>query len=285
MKLLTRSRLPRVDEPIEVKALVLDWAGTTVDFGSLAPTRTLERVFAAKGVRVTDAEIRAYMGLPKHVQIARILALPRVKAAWREAHARAPGDRDVDDVYENFVPLQTECLREYSRVLPGVPEAVERFRGRGLKIGTSTGYPREMTDLILAWARKEGYSPDSSVTPGEVGWGRPQPFMIYENAVRLGVYPMAAIVKVGDTLADVQEGLNAGCWSVGVAATGNLVGLSEQEFGALPPADKQERLRSARAELARAGAHFVVDYVAELDAVLDEIDRCLKAGEANEAAV
>ena len=103
--------------------------------------------------------------------------------------------------------------------------------------------------------------------------------MIYENAVRLGVYPMAAIVKVGDTLADIHEGLNAGCWSVGVAATGNLVGLSEQEFGALPPAEKQERLRSARAELGGAGAHFVVDSVAELDPVLDEIDLWLKAGE------
>jgi phosphonoacetaldehyde hydrolase len=142
-----------------------------------------------------------------------------------------------------------------------------------------------MTDLILALARKEGYSPDSSVTPGEVGGGRPYPFMIYENAVRLGVYPMAAIVKVGDTLSDIHEGLNAGCWSVGVAATGNLVGLSEREFGALPPAEKQERLRSARAELAGAGAHFVVDSVAELDAVLDEIDLWLKAAEGNEVAV
>jgi phosphonoacetaldehyde hydrolase len=142
-----------------------------------------------------------------------------------------------------------------------------------------------MTDLILASARKEGYSPDSGVTPGEVGSGRPHPFMIYENAVRLGVYPMAAIVKVGDTLADIHEGLNAGCWSVGVAATGNLVGLSEREFGALLPAEREERLNSARAELARAGAHFVVDHLAEIDAVLDEIDLLLKAGESKEMAV
>jgi phosphonoacetaldehyde hydrolase len=123
------------------------------------------------------------------------------------------------------------------------------------------------------------------VTPGEVGSGRPHPFMIYENAVRLGVYPMAAIVKVGDTLADIHEGLNAGCWSVGVAGTGNLVGLSEQEFGTLSPVEKQERLRSAQAELASAGAHFVVDHLAELDRVLDDIDLCLKAGESKELVV
>ena len=278
MKLLNSAALPRIDGPLQLKALVLDWAGTTVDFGSLAPTRTLERVFAAKGVAVTEAEIRAYMGWPKRVQIGKMLEFPRVAAEWEDAHGTAPTEQDADNIYENFIPAQTECLLEYSHVLPGVPEAVEEFRRRGLKIGTTTGYTYDMMQVIIPAAAKEGYSPDCTVTPGEVGEGRPHPYMVYENAVRLQVYPMATIVKVGDTISDIHEGLNAGCWSVGVAATGNQLGLSAEEFAALAPVEKAARLNAVRKELAEAGAHYVVDSVAELALVLDEIEERLKAG-------
>lgn len=285
MKLLNSAALPRIDGPLELKALVLDWAGTTVDFGSLAPTRTLERVFAAKGVAVTDGEIRAYMGWPKRVQIGKMLEFPRVAAAWKEAHGSAPTEKDADEIYEKFIPEQTACLLEYSHVLPGVPEAVEEFRRRGLKIGTTTGYTFDMMQVILPAAAKEGYSPDCTLTPGEVGAGRPHPYMVYENAVRLQVYPMAAIVKVGDTISDIHEGLNAGCWSVGVAGTGNQLGLSAEEFAALAADEKEARLKAVREELAAAGAHYVVDSVAELAPVLDEIDAQLKAGAVKELTV
>jgi len=100
--------------------------------------------------------------------------------------------------------------------------------------------------------------------------------MIYENAVRLQVYPLAAVVKVGDTPADVKEGLNAGTWSIGVAGTGNGIGLSFEEFHALPANEKQIRLSKVRAELEQAGAHYVVDTLEELDSVLDDIEARLK---------
>jgi phosphonoacetaldehyde hydrolase len=91
------------------------------------------------------------------------------------------------------------------------------------------------------------------------------------------VYPMAAIAKIGDTPADVQEGLNTGAWSIGVAGTGNMVGLSFDDFNALSDADKQSRLASARAELQSAGAHYVIDSLNQADSVLDDIDARLKS--------
>lgn len=289
MKLLNSAALPQFPkshpEPPRLQALILDWAGTTIDFGSLAPARTLDRVFAAKGVSVTEAEIRAYMGWPKRVQIGNILKFPRVEAAWKQAHGQPPTELDADDIYENFIPAQTACLLEFSHVLPSIPEAVEGFRRRGLKLGTTTGYTYEMMQLIIPAAAKEGYTPDCTLTPGEAGSGRPHPYMIYENAVRLQVYPMAAIVKVGDTRADILEGLNAGCWSVGVAATGNEIGLSREEFDALPAAEKDARIAAARQELTNAGAHFVIDSVTDLGPVLDEIEALLQAGAAKELTV
>ena len=260
-----------------LQAVILDWAGTTVDFGSLAPVRTLQRVFARAEIALTEAEARRDMGLPKKDHIRQILFIARVRDEWIRAHGRAPGEPDVERMYEDFIPLQFSCLLEYSAVIPGVVEATERFRGRGLKIGTTTGYTREMLDLLVAASRKAGYVADCNLVPGDVGCGRPHPFMIYESAVRLKVYPLAAVVKIGDTPADVHEGLNAGAWSVGVAATGNMVGLSQSEFEALSETKREARLLTARAELEKAGAHYVVDSVAEVDSVLDEIEARLKA--------
>jgi len=260
-----------------LKAVVLDWAGTTVDFGSLAPARTLQRVFANADIALTEQEARQHMGLPKKEHIRGILSMSRIRDAWIKLRGNEPGNADVEGMYAEFIPLQFSCLEEYSEVIEGVLETVEHLRGRGLKIGSTTGYTRAMLDLLLKTSAQQGYTPDGSLTPEEAGTGRPYPFMMYECAVRLQVYPIAAIAKIGDTPADVQEGLNAGAWSIGVAGTGNRVGLSREEFLALPEAEKETRLTGARAELKNAGAHYVIDTLADLPSVLDEIDEQLEA--------
>jgi phosphonoacetaldehyde hydrolase len=195
-----------------------------------------------------------------------------VRDAWRQLHGHSPDDAVVNEIYAEFIPLQFSCLEEYSSVIPGVPEIVEDLRGRGLRIGSTTGYTRAMLDLVMSKSAKEGYIPDCSLTPEEVGAGRPHPYMMYECAVRLQVYPLAAIAKIGDTPADVHEGLNAGAWSIGVAGTGNMVGFSLEEFHAFSEAERESRLVKARSELQAAGAHYVVDTLEEIPAVLDDID-------------
>ncbi|MGD0547025.1 MAG: phosphonoacetaldehyde hydrolase, partial [Terracidiphilus sp.] len=262
-----------------LKALVLDWAGTTVDFGSLAPARTMQRVFQSREIDLAEADARRHMGLPKKEHIRGILSIPNVRDQWQQLHGRLPSDADVDAMYAEFIPLQFSCLAEFSALIPGVRESAEDFRQRGIKIGSTTGYTRAMLDLLLETSAKQGYTPDCSLTPEEAGAGRPHPFMIYECAVRLQVYPLSAIAKIGDTPADIHEGLNAGAWSIGVAATGNCIGLSRDEFHALPASEKESRLAPARAELEKAGAHYVVDTLADVGAVLDEIDARLKASQ------
>jgi phosphonoacetaldehyde hydrolase len=255
-----------------LKAVVLDWAGTTVDHGSLAPARTLQKVFAEAGITLSEAETRRDMGLPKKDHIRAILSLPRVREAWQSLRGLTPNGANVDEIYQRFIPLQLSCLAEHSTLIPGVLEAVKVFRQRGLKIGSTTGYTRAMLDLLLEQTAKAGYAPDCSLAPEDVGAGRPQPFMIYEAAVRLQVYPTSAIVKIGDTPADIQEGLNAGTWSIGVAGTGNGVGLSFNDFQNLSESERECRLTESRTELQRAGAHYVVDNLAEISAVIEEIE-------------
>jgi phosphonoacetaldehyde hydrolase len=235
---------------MKIRAVIFDWAGTTVDRGSLAPVRTLERVFAEAGVPILEEEARRDMGIAKRDHIAAILGIPRVGEEWAKKHAREILPSDVDVLYQRFIPMQFDCLKQYSKVIEGTPEIAVALRARNIKIGSTTGYTRAMLDVLVEEAAQQGYNPDCSFTPEEAGAGRPQPFMIYAAAIKMQVYPMKAIVKVGDTVSDIEEGLNAGTWTVGVSETGNC----------------------SHQVLQDAGAHFVIDSVADLISVIDKVE-------------
>jgi phosphonoacetaldehyde hydrolase len=262
-----------------LEAVIFDWAGTTVDHGSLAPVKAITELFARHAVSISDSEARRDTGLFKKDHIRRILAIPRVEAAWSEQIGRPAEERDVESLFAEFVPLQMEILEAWSQVIAGVPGVARRLRGRGLKLGTTTGYSRPMLDLLLAHAANHDYAPDLSYCPDDVGGGRPHPWMCLRIALEFGLSSVAAAVKVGDTAGDIQEGRNAGMWAVGVSLTGNEVGLGASELAAL---DEHERTAvAARAGqcLAAAGAHYVVESVALLEPVLEEIEERLAAGE------
>jgi phosphonoacetaldehyde hydrolase len=263
----------------QIKALILDWAGTTVDFGSLAPVVALQRVFEANGVPVTPAEVREYMGMLKKDQIRAICARERVSNAWSSVHGQPPVEADVERIFGEFLPQQTDILAEFSAPIPGVPETVEAWRSAGLGIGSSTGYTRALLDVVIEASAAQGYEPDASATPDEVGGGRPKPFMCYRNAILLGVFPLWHCVKIGDTPSDIGEGRNAGMWTVAITSTGNEIGLSRCEWEALPPDVRTVREQDAARRLTAAGAHFTAPCLAECAPILEEIERRLAAGE------
>jgi phosphonoacetaldehyde hydrolase len=262
----------------KLQAAILDWAGTTVDYGSFSPIRAMQEVFRKKGIVVSDDEVRRDMGLLKKDHIRSLLHTPRVAEAWRQHSGRQATESDVEELYRDFQPIQLARLDQDSDLIPGVADAVERMRRRGLKIGSTTGYTRPMLEILLKKAATQGYEPDCSLVPDDVGGGRPLPWMCYEIAVRVKVFPLESFVKVGDTVADTEEGLNAGMWTVGVVRTGNMVGLKQAEFDALSPVEREKRLQTGRERLMDAGTHYVIDNVSDFDPVFDEIDARLQRG-------
>jgi phosphonoacetaldehyde hydrolase len=263
----------------KLEGVIFDWAGTTVDHGSLAPVRVLIQIFATHGITLSDTQARRDMGLLKRDHIERILTSPEVTEQWKQANGSAPGPQDLDRLFAEFAPLQLQCLADYSRLIPGAAEVASALRSRGLKIGSTTGYTRPMLEIVKSFAAKQGYSPDLSLTPDDVGGGRPKPWMCYRIALDFCLSSSAACVKIGDTPADIAEGRNAGMWTVGVTATGNEIGLSEEDFTALSGSEKSRRLTRARENLATAGAHFVIDSVAHCAETLNEIERRLGRGD------
>lgn len=262
-----------------LKAAILDWAGTVVDYGSCAPAGVFIEVFSRHGIHVSSEQARKPMGMHKRAHIETILQMPEIAAQWGKKHGHAFASKDVDAIYKDFIPLQLECLPRFSNLIPGTLEAVAQFQKRGMKVGTTTGYDRQMIDIVSREAKRQGFVPDSIVCASDVKVGRPYPWMAYQSAMNLEIFPNQAFIKIGDTVADIHEGLNAGMWSVGVAKTGNELGLNEEETKALSPKDLKDKLAAAYDRLLKAGAHYVVDSVFDALPLVDKINARLEKGE------
>lgn len=258
--------------------MIFDWAGTLADHGSRAPVSALLSIFSAAGVPITIPEARLSMGLAKKKHIERILTIPRVRDAWRETHGTQPVETDRDRLYAQFIPQQVAILESHSELIDGVAAVANRLRERGLKIGTTTGYTRPMLDYLLDRARQQGFQPDFSACPDEVPAGRPAPYMCYLNAIHMQTHPLWAMVKIGDTPVDIEEGRNAGMWTIGITRTGNEVGLTQAEWGAASEDERGRMLAAAEETLTAAGAHYVAASAADCEDILDSIQARLDLG-------
>ena len=257
------------------RLVVFDWAGTTVDYGSSAPSEVFDRVFTNAGLRFTREEINRPMGMEKRAHIQALLTSESGSRQWLETYGAPWTEGDVERLYQEFEDTLRQVVAEYSTPLPGVVETVAKLREQGLRIGSTTGYTSQMMELVIPRAKALGYEADCVVTPDMTGASRPTPFMLYECMRRLNVYPPAAVVKVGDTMVDMQEGKNAGAWSIGILTGSNLLGLTQEEYQAAEPDDLEVRKRKATDRYREAGADLVIDSILELPAAIDELNRRL----------
>jgi phosphonoacetaldehyde hydrolase len=262
-----------------IRAVVLDWAGTVVDHGSRAPMGAFVRAFARFGVEISIADARGPMGLPKWDHIWAVGTTPAVAAAWHARHGRDFAREDADAIFAVFEPMTVAAVRDHADLIPGAIEAIAALRASGIRIGSTTGYTRPIMEELAPVAAAAGYAPDNLVCAGDLAAGRPSPLMMYRCFADLGVWPAAAVVKVDDTEPGIAEGLAAGCWTVGVALSGNAAGLSAEELAALSPAERAKLRERAAALLAGAGAHLVIDSIADLPGAIAALSARAERGE------
>jgi phosphonoacetaldehyde hydrolase len=250
-----------------IKAFIFDWAGTMVDFGSLAPVRALQSVFALEGLDLSMAEARADMGMAKRAHITAILSREPMRSQWRDLKGADAGPADIDHLFDAIGPLMQQAATECAVLIPGAVDLVKALRSKDVRM---TG--------ILPAAAAQGYAPDLVVCAGETAEGRPSPLMTWKAMVDLGVWPSRACVKVDDATVGIQEGVEAGVWTIGVAASGNGTGLDLAEFNALSSQDRKTRVAASAQGLRDAGADFVVNSVADISALLPELETRITAG-------
>jgi phosphonoacetaldehyde hydrolase len=262
-----------------IRLVVFDMAGTIIDHGSVAPVVALVKAFRELGLELSVEDARGPMGLHKRDHIAAILRLPAVASHWKTAFGHEPTAAAAQAIYERFLPVQSAEALTRTDLVPGALSCLAALREKKIALGTTTGYPRSIGEPITDAVRARGWAADHSMFPDDVAAGRPAPWMIFRLMELTGVYPAAAVVKIGDTVPDIEEGRNAGVWTLGVTDTGSEIGLTSDEWQAIPKIERTQRAATAREKLLAAGAHAVIGSVAELPGLIDELEARLSRGE------
>ncbi|MGM9936666.1 MAG: phosphonoacetaldehyde hydrolase [Candidatus Ornithomonoglobus sp.] len=249
----------------KTEMIIFDWAGTTVDYGCFAPVNSFLEAFREFGLEPTIEEIRKPMGMLKIDHIRTMLEMNRIKSLWQEKYNRTYTQDDVQGIYKAFEKNLLSGLDKFSAPKEYVTETIEKLRGMGIKIGSTTGYTEKMMDIVKASAMRQGYAPDVCITPEKAGgYGRPYPYMIFENMRACGITSVKNVIKVGDTLSDIREGVNAGVYSVGVIDGSSEMGFTKEEFEAFDSDEKAEIREMVRQRFFDAGADFVIENIRQV---------------------
>ncbi len=258
----------------KIEAVIFDWAGTTVDYGSFAPVGAFINAFSEHGIIPTNAEVREPMGMLKRDHVKYMLNMPRINAEFKSIHGRDFTESDIDAIYEKSELSILQAVKDYAEPKPFVLDEIAKLRARGIKIGSTTGYTRAMVDLVIPVAKENGYSPDACFTSTEVsGFGRPYPYMIFKNMETLNISSVNAVIKVGDTTTDIKEGLTAGVITVGIIEGSSAMGLTETEYNALSNEQKQAEIQRVIDLYRAAGAHYIINNMSELCNLIDTIEQ------------
>jgi phosphonoacetaldehyde hydrolase len=257
----------------KIKAIILDWAGTTIDYGCFAPVNAFISAFEAFGVTPTMEETRAPMGMEKRAHIEKMLEGKRLFALWQEKYGRVYTKEDIDAIYNKFEPALFAVLKNHTDPIHGALDTVAKIRKMGILIGSTTGYTEKMMDVVVPLAKEKGYAPDCLVCPDKVGVGRPNPYMIWRNLEELGIRSINEVLKIGDTVADMHEGKNAGCLCVGVLIGSSMLGLSEEEFAMKSNEEMVALFETATHNYKEAGADYVIEDISALPHLIETLNK------------
>lgn len=271
------------NNPVQLQAAILDWAGTVVDFGSFAPTQIFVEAFGEFDVQVSIEEARGPMGMGKWDHIRTLCDQPQIAERYRKAFGRTPTDEDVTAIYERFMPLQIEKIASHSALIPGALDTLTGLRQQGLKIGSCSGYPAVVMKKVVELAATNGYVADHVVATDEVPNGRPWPAQALANVIALGIDDVAACVKVDDTVPGILEGRRAGMWTVALVCSGNALGLTYEHYQALTPEKLDAERKRIHALFEGSRPHYRVDTINDLPQVIADINRRLARGEMPQA--
>lgn len=259
-----------------IEGIIMDWAGTAIDYGCFAPVAAFLKAFEEQDLKVTLTEARGPMGMTKIDHIRELFKLPSVTQQFRERYHREWNEADVRHLYQGFERHLFASLETYTTPIPGVVKVIETLKQQGLCIGSTTGYTEAMMEVVRPGAAAQGYVTDHCVTSDHLPAGRPSPYMIYQNLIELSIPSVQQAVKFGDTLADIREGVNAGVWSVGVILGSNEMGLTQEEAEVLSPQERRQRMADVRQRMYRAGAHYVVDTIEELPGLIELLNERIR---------
>lgn len=257
----------------KIEAVILDWSGTIVDYGCMAAEENYREIFEEFGINLTTSEIRTKMGIEKIDHIRSILESDRVSKLWFENTGMEPNEGDVRELNRRFEGNIFEKVKKYSEPKEYVKQTLELLRESGIRIGSTTSYSSEVMEFLTKIVAERGIKVDCWINSEQVkGQGRPNPFMIFKNMEKMGVGSVRNVIKVGDTINDIKEGINAGVTTVGVIDGSSEMGLSLSEFESLSDKDKHTAREKIYDKFKNAGANYIINNFSTLPYIVAQIE-------------
>ena len=176
-------------------------AGTSVDDridGLPLVLKSYDDAFKTHGVEVPMMVLNAHRGRDKRTVIGEL------------------GGNKADDIYADFIGYLKDNTGKLME-MDGASATFRELKGEDVRIVVGTGFPVEVAEPLvksLGWVR-DGLV-DSWTCSEMVGASSPDPAMIIDSMARYGVTAPEAVIKVDDTVKGVEEGLNAGVYTVAV---------------------------------------------------------------------
>lgn len=256
----------------KIEAVIFDWAGTLVDYGCMASVEAYKEIFNEYGVDLKKEETRNGMGLDKVDHVRQILQIPRINQLWFEKTGMEPNEGDVREINRKFEKVILKKFEEITEPKEHVKTTIDHLRNMGIRIGSTTSYTHEMIDVLKGILQKRKIEIDLVINSEDTNlMGRPNPYMIFKNMEKLGVNSVKNVIKIGDTVNDIKEGVNAGVYSVGVTDGSSEMGLSYDEFEALSDDEKEVKRKEVRKKFEKAGAFYVMNNVKSLPFIINAI--------------
>ena len=197
--------------------------------------------------------------------------MPTINEAFKAKYNRNYNKKDIDKIYELFEASLMAGITKHTDIKPYVIETVNKLKEMKIKIGSTTGYTDMMMEPVLKRAKEQGYCPDGWYSPDATNHlGRPYPYMIFKNIQTLNVTSVKNVIKVGDTVSDIKEGLNAGVITIGVIEGSSTLGLNEEEFNNLDKIKKIELVEKVKQIYLDAGADYVINNLSELIDIINK---------------
>lgn len=257
-----------------IEAVIFDWAGTTVDYGSLAPVVAFKAAFNTKNIFPTDDEIRQFMGMSKWDHIGEMLKLSTIRQQWIEEYDAEPNEDDRKELYTMFESALMAHLVKKTELKPGLLETVQFLNESDIHVATTTGYTPKMMDAVQQGAASLGYRPEIVLTSADVdNNGRPAPDMINKIMGEFGIENSQNVLKVGDTLVDIEEGQNANVKTVGIIEGSSLMGLTEDEYNNLSVEEQELACEAVRQQFESVGADFVINNLSDLSTIVKSLNQ------------
>jgi phosphonatase-like hydrolase len=194
---------------LSIKLVIFDIAGTIIeDHGEVV--RAFSAALKKSDIPFTKDEIRRWMGASKREVIRHFV------------EQRSPHLAQAEIVETTYGCFRAELQQLYAERLSPIAGAAEVFawcKKHGIQMATTTGFYREISDLIL---EKTGWRDvfAANISSSDVRQGRPAPYMIFRAMEATGVRTVLEVINVGDTPLDLQSGTNAGVRGVVGVLTG-----------------------------------------------------------------